>query len=441
MSVRDGFTLSAVGDCIVSRPLSHYAERDEAVASALKLLQESDATYGNLETNIIEMREFKGYPYSWDGDWTLASDPAVAKDLPRMGFDLFSRANNHAMDWGLEGMRETSRFLNENGLTYAGTGESAGIARSAQYFESSKGRIGLVSMASTYRPTSNALPARGASPGRPGISGLSLRKITVVTQDVMNSLQGIRKTMGKKGAAKEQNGEKLSLFDQEFEVGSSFRYRYEMNSDDLAAILKGIRQGKQNSDFLIASIHSHEPLNAEFFEEPAEFLRELAHATINAGADAFFTTGIHHIGPIEIYRGRPIFYGLANFFWSDMYESLPSDLYLRNQTRLSKAFKYPEKATDSDLTALLNVPSFANDLTFQTFIAQSRFERGAVSEIRLYPVDLGYGRILTESGIPRIASPEKAQEILRRVQTISKPYGTNIVIENNIGIVRVTPGG
>lgn len=32
-----------------------------------------------------------------------------------MGFSMLSRANKHSLDWGLEGMRETSRLLDEAG--------------------------------------------------------------------------------------------------------------------------------------------------------------------------------------------------------------------------------------------------------------------------------------------------------------------------------------
>ena len=53
-----------------------------------------------------------------------------------MRFHVFSRANNHALDWGLEGMRESSRWLDSAGLVHAGVGESLGKARAAAYFES-----------------------------------------------------------------------------------------------------------------------------------------------------------------------------------------------------------------------------------------------------------------------------------------------------------------
>jgi poly-gamma-glutamate synthesis protein (capsule biosynthesis protein) len=66
----------------------------------------------------------------------------------------------------------------------------------------------------------------------------------------------------------------------------------------------------------------------------------------------------------------------------------------------------------------------------------SRFEGGKLSELRLHPVDLGYGRSLTQSGVPRLASPEMAREVLERLAVLSRPYGTQISIEGNVGVVR-----
>lgn len=436
MSVADGFKLTAVGDCIISRPLSPYMQTDESFSKVIQILQESDATVGNLETTIIELSKFKGYPYSWDGDWTLMSEPQVAKDLATMGFDLFSRANNHVMDWGIEGMRETSQWLDEANLIHAGAGENGALARAAHYFDSKKGRIGIVSMASSFRPTTDALPAQGTSPGRPGINGLNVKRITVVTPEMMSSFSKIYQQVYPH--KKKTSTEKLSLFENEFEVGKSFGYRYEIDQQNLAAILKSIRSGKQHSDFLIATIHSHETLNASSPEQPADFLKDLARVAIDAGADVFMVTGIHHLGPIELYKGKPIFYGLGNFFWSDIQEPLPHDLYQGNADLIGKAFQHPDRITDADLTNVMNAKAFANDLTFQTMIVQSTFSNGTTSEIVLYPVDLGYGEKLTKSGIPRLADSKKAFEILNRLKTISSPYGTNIEIQNNTGFITLS---
>jgi poly-gamma-glutamate synthesis protein (capsule biosynthesis protein) len=62
------------------------------------------------------------------------------------------------MDWGLEGMRETSRWLDKAGIAHAGSGDTHGVARAAQYFEGKGVRIALISIASTFMPTSESLP-------------------------------------------------------------------------------------------------------------------------------------------------------------------------------------------------------------------------------------------------------------------------------------------
>lgn len=444
-SVPDGFRLVAVGDCIISRSLSQYAGREPAFAQAIKILKDGDATYGNLETSILDIHTFKGFPYTGVDDVPLLADPSVAKDLAAMGFDLMSRANNHALDWGIEGLRETSRWADEAGLVTAGVGEDQGLARVAHYYESSKGRIGIVSMASTFRPTSEALSSQGAAPGRPGVSGLAVKKTMVVPLDVMRDLLSLAKKLYPEEGA---TPEKLTLFDTKFESGPKRALRYEMDSSDLAGILKAVRQGKEHSDFLLVTIHSHETADSagpaaknDFADAPADFVHTLARAAIDSGADVFLTTGIHHLGPIEIYKGHPIFYGLGDFFWSDIQEPMPADFYAQYRDSLEGAFKNPGKVTDADFANALNAETFAGDLPFESVITESRFDHGKVAEIRLYPVYLGYGMKLTESGIPRLASAEKGMQILKRLQTISSPYGTKMEIESSpdwhyVGVIR-----
>ena len=42
-------------------------------------------------------------------------------------------------------------------------------------------------------------------------------------------------------------------------------------------------------------------------------MKDIAHAAIDAGADIVFGHGPHVSLPIEMYQGRPIFYGLGSF--------------------------------------------------------------------------------------------------------------------------------
>lgn len=428
-SVPDGFSVAAVGDLIISRPLSQYSQRLPAFAAVLEILRSTDVTVGNLETTIFDPRGFKGAPYSFDGDWTNASVPAVAADLRAMGFDIVGRANNHSQDWGLEGMRETAHWLDKAGIAWAGAGDSHRMARAPAYFESPAGRVGLVSLASTFRPSSESLPEAATSPGRPGLSALHVSTIARVPDAALESLAAVQcQLFGKYCDDIPAEGQ---LFGTRYRKADSFYYEHGMDSDDLAEILKSIRSAQQNADFVVVAIHSHEcsrSCDEDGPRGPADFLKQLAHEAIDSGADMFFVTGNHNLGPVEVYRSargyRPIFYGLGNFFWSDVQELLPQELFRANRELLSSAWKRPDKATEYDLTAPLNKGYFAHEYTFQSVIADVRFENNGLSRIVLHPVELGYGSKLTESGVPRLVSDASAaKEIFRQIADRTRQFG------------------
>jgi poly-gamma-glutamate capsule biosynthesis protein CapA/YwtB (metallophosphatase superfamily) len=431
LRVPEGFTVTAVGDLIISRPLRQEAARLPGFKAVLERLKRGDVLYGNMESTIFDVRHFTGAGYSYEGDWTNASLPEVAQDLRQMGFDLVSRANNHVMDWGVEGMRETGKWLDEARIVHAGAGETRGLARAPQYYETPGARVALVSFASTFRPTTDALPQEGAVPARPGISALHVDPTLEVPADAMQHLAALECALHRRHC--DDTPEDLELFEKHFRRGPEFAYRYTVDAEDRAEILKAIREAKQHADLVIASIHTHDCSVACDDENapraPGDFLAALAHDAVDAGADVFIATGNHNLGPIEIYdapgRGkRPIFYGIGNFFWSDVQALLPHDLYQGNRGLLARVWSDPEKATPYDLTAPLNAKSFAHDFTFHGVIAHCRFEHGQLAAIELDPLDLGYGAPLTESGIPRLATDRKTVDaITQEILDMTRAYG------------------
>ena len=411
--VADGFTVAVVGDLIISRPLSQYAATLPRFKAVLDLLRPMSVVYGNMETAIFDVRTFHGSPYSWDGDWTNAAVPAVARDLRAMGFSIVSRANNHALDWGPEGMHETSRWLDEAGIAHAGIGESRGLARAPQYLESASGRIALVSLASTFRPTTDALPAQGAAPGRAGVNALHLTTTIEVPAAAMKSIVELPCTLYRKSCA--GHPAEVTVFEKKFREAERFSYEHEMDPEDIAEIYRSIRAARQNADFVIVTIHAHEcSIGCDDDDTPrgaAHFLKALAHGAIDAGADMFVATGNHNLGPIEIYRSpgrgpRPIFYGLGNFFWSDVQELLGHDLFQGNRTLLEQAWSNPPQATEYDLSAPLNRAAFAHTFTFQSVVAECHFDGNQLSRVVLHPIEEGYGSRLLLSGIPRLVTDE-----------------------------------
>ncbi|WP_270181421.1 CapA family protein [Alkalihalobacillus sp. CinArs1] len=80
------------------------------------IIKDSDLAIMNLETAIgtAGIKENKLY--------TFQSPPASAKAIKDAGFDVVSLANNHAMDFGREGLHETIDLLKKADLNYVGAG-------------------------------------------------------------------------------------------------------------------------------------------------------------------------------------------------------------------------------------------------------------------------------------------------------------------------------
>ena len=98
-TIGDGFTFAAVGDVIMPMPSSQWAE--PTFQNALKPIRESDVAYGQYEGTSVQLDDFHGAYFGGPAMITQADAPA---DLKKMGFDAFSRATNHGMDLGLDGM-------------------------------------------------------------------------------------------------------------------------------------------------------------------------------------------------------------------------------------------------------------------------------------------------------------------------------------------------
>jgi poly-gamma-glutamate capsule biosynthesis protein CapA/YwtB (metallophosphatase superfamily) len=438
LGVSDGFTFAAVGDLIQTHPVAQA--RTAGLAEAIALLQRATVTFGNFESTAIDLRSFSGYPQAEYGGLWVRSDPSVVPDLARNGFDLVARANNHATDWGLEGMRQTDRRLDEVGIVHAGTGETRAAARAARYLTTPQGTVALVSMASSFTPISRSMDPLREAPGRPGINPLRTTRRVLVSPEMLRSLRAIYAAQPKGSflPPADSSPTTLSLFGTQYRASPAVRdqvgFEYEADSVDVREIMAAIRQGKQNADFLVATIHAHEPGN--WSDQPPDFLRALAHVAIDNGADAFVGHGPHQLRGIEIYRGRPIFYSLGNFFFQvSSLEPIAKDLY-------EQFHRDPDSTGDAEFHEWWRKKYFGGQgepIWYRSVIAVTRYEGGQASEIRLYPVELGVADSGVTKGVPRIAPPEVARAILATLDRLSRPYGTSIEIEGDVGVIRPRP--
>jgi poly-gamma-glutamate capsule biosynthesis protein CapA/YwtB (metallophosphatase superfamily) len=141
MKITVPFTVAAAGDLIEMHTVSQLA--DPSVQGLLNVIRNSDVGFANMESNLVDAQNYPGYFSDHTGP------KEVAADVKAMGFDIVSRANNHATDAGPQAMFSTNRLLDEAGVVHAGTGKDLEDARAARYLETPKGRVAVISMSSS----------------------------------------------------------------------------------------------------------------------------------------------------------------------------------------------------------------------------------------------------------------------------------------------------
>jgi poly-gamma-glutamate synthesis protein (capsule biosynthesis protein) len=78
----------------------------------------------------------------------------------------------------------------------------------------------------------------------------------------------------------------------------------------------------------------------------------------------------------------------------------------------------------------------ASPIWYESVVAVPYFKGHKLSELRLYPIDLGQKAPGSQRGTPRLADKELAQKIILRLAALSAPFETKITFENGVGIWR-----
>lgn len=429
--VENGFSFAAAGD-LIGPNHSLAGAPDRKLQAVARHFRNADLGFANLEGSLFDLAGFGGWQAPETGGGYPIAPAAVARDLESLGITLVSKANNHATDWGTEGLVATLASLRAAGVAEAGAGMTLAQARAPVYLDTHRGVVALVDTAATFPPMSVACPPPNArygpsARGCPGISALHVRAVHLLPQAQFDQLRSIVSGLRVMSPAQSWSGEldstlagqgrgDLFVGDTVFRGAPSSGLAWEMDPDDFHAVIASVRQARQRANFVLFSIHAHEitpyatPSQGDDNDtaRPASFEPILFHAAIDAGADAVVRNGPHVLGGIEIYKGKPIFYSLGSFFFefggSRGYH-VPGGMLLR-----------------------------FTDAWFQTVVPVVTYGSGGVREIRLYPMIIESSHAPTD-GRPRPADPRQAREILTRLQIMSAAYGTRIEIVKGVGII------
>jgi len=250
----------------------------EAFKYLLPTFQAADVRIGNLEgpfagTSDDPMRPDIPHKENWSH-----SEPEMVEGIVGAGIDAVSVANN--VTWPWMALMRSIKVLEEHNIPYTGGGKNIDAAHEPVILEKNGTKIGFLAYACTVFPFQHA-----AKENRPGIA----------TVRINTSYQPPPKY--------DKPGTPPVIVTIPVE-------------EELQRMEKDIADLKEKVDIVISSYHwgrSHYP-------KLIDYQIKVAHAAIDAGADVIMGHGNHLLGPVEVYKNKPVFYGLANlvFDWFDM---------------------------------------------------------------------------------------------------------------------------
>jgi poly-gamma-glutamate capsule biosynthesis protein CapA/YwtB (metallophosphatase superfamily) len=241
-------------------PIPHPVDFSYIWGDALEGLAHprTSARIANLETSITRSADF------WKGkSVTYRMHPDNVPCITAAHIDCCVLANNHVLDYGYAGLRETLESLRAAGVRSAGAGRNLAEAQAPAVIDvPGKGRVIVFGFGTE---TSGILPSWAAAEHRPGVD--LLEDLSDATIDRIASMVG---------------------------------------------------RVKRSGDVVVASIHWGGNWG---FAVPEEHVR-FAHGLLRAGVDILHGHSSHHVRPIEVFEGKLILYGCGDFL--DDYEGLDS---------------------------------------------------------------------------------------------------------------------
>jgi poly-gamma-glutamate capsule biosynthesis protein CapA/YwtB (metallophosphatase superfamily) len=203
---------------------------------------------------------------------------------PTVGGEALKLANIHAVgiannvNYGAGNIAASIARLDEIGVLHTGAGPNLAAARAPAIVERHDLRVGFLQRSSVYWPTDHE-----AREDAPGIA--VLRAHTAYHVPMGRTHVGIP-------PANRPGIPPAIITWADADYLADFR-------NDIAAL-------RPQVDILVASCHWG------LGREPMQYMTEIGHAAIDAGVDVVMGHGPHYSLPVELYKGRPIYYGLGN---------------------------------------------------------------------------------------------------------------------------------
>ena len=252
--------------------LMNVTDPEVPFACVKDTLRQADVLFGNLECCFYEPPA--DHSVEHEG---FHAPLASARALVIGGYHAVGNANN--VNYGAEAIRSSLTRLDDVGIPCTGAGANRAAARAPAIVTHERLRFGFVQRTSVYWPTGHEATDR--SPGVAVLAGHTAYEPILHTRRA--GVPPANRPGVPPAIVTWADATSLAEF-----------------TDDLRAL-------RAQADIVVASHHWG------LFEDVLDYQIEIAHAAIDAGADAVMGHGPHYACAVEMYQGKPIFYGLGSF--------------------------------------------------------------------------------------------------------------------------------
>ena len=221
------------------------ASPSRVLAPIVPTFRKADVAAVNLETAVTS----GGTPAS--KAYTFRTTPSAFQALRRGGVTVASMANNHGMDFGVEGLRDSLAAARRQRFPVIGIGLNAKQAY-APFRTTVKGQR-LAILAATQVLDDHLIASWTAGPGKPGLA----------------------------------------------------------SAKDVPRLVRAVRQARRTSDTVVVFLH----WGVELMECPTTDQRTLARTLVRAGADVVVGGHAHRLQGAGRMGPALVGYGLGNFVW------------------------------------------------------------------------------------------------------------------------------
>lgn len=406
--------ITAVGDCAIQKNLPRYYDGFDEIKN---YICRGDIRFFNLETTVCE----DCYPAKYSGGTWLRTEKNVISDLKDFGFNVTTTANNHCMDFAVNGFLQTLENVKSAGFLNSGAGRNLAEASRPSYINTPSGRAAVISCTADFSPGAEAGEQSRDFIGRPGINSLGIKEVVYVRNDDLKALNEIadKTKLNAEMLDDQKHGYLLPPEEGEVRFGNMIfrlgepKVLSEVSKTDLKRIKTAISDAKFQADTVLVSVHSH-CFEGETLETTPEFLKDFAHMCIDEGAHAVIGHGPHLLRPFEIYNGLPIFYSLGDFILHlENCKIIPYDFYQKYGVAPEEGVYEVFKSRTRDFTIGLQ----RNRAMTESVIAFFEIEDRELKSLEFMPVELGFGMKHSSFGWPRKATENS---ILSRFSEMSK---------------------